>query len=99
VEHRLARAAEVRPGRSKPFNVEGMEILVCNVDGTYYAIDDLCTHDGGPLDLGALEGYCAVCPRHGATFDVRTGAATMPAVMPVATYPVVVRDGELFVEI
>jgi nitrite reductase/ring-hydroxylating ferredoxin subunit len=46
-----------------------------------------------------LEGYCAVCPRHGATFDVRTGAATMPAVMPVVTYIVVERNGTLYLEL
>jgi len=99
MERRLARASEIPPGRAKPFTIDGTEILVCNVEGSYYAIDDLCTHDGGPLDLGMLEGFCAICPRHGATFDVRTGAATMPAVLPVATYTLIERDGELFVEL
>ena len=97
MERRLARASEIPPGGGKPFTLDGNEILVCNVGGTYYAIDDLCTHDGGPLDQGLLEGFCAVCPRHGATFDVRTGAATLPAVAPVATYEVRERDGELYV--
>jgi 3-phenylpropionate/trans-cinnamate dioxygenase ferredoxin component len=99
MERRLTRASEIGPGKAKPFTIDGMQILVCNVGGSYYAIDDLCTHDGGPLDLGMLEGYCAICPRHGATFDVRTGTATLPAVLPVATYPVTERDGELFIEI
>jgi 3-phenylpropionate/trans-cinnamate dioxygenase ferredoxin component len=99
MERRLAATSEITPGRSKPFTLDGIEILVCNVDGSFYAIDDLCTHDGGPLDLGMLEGYCAVCPRHGATFDVRTGAPTMPAIMPVTTYPINERDGELYIEL
>lgn len=99
MERRLASAADIKPGRSKPFTVDGNEILVCNVGGAFYAIDDLCTHDGGPLDQGMLEGYCAICPRHGATFDVRTGAATMPAIMPVATYAVHERDGDLYIDL
>jgi 3-phenylpropionate/trans-cinnamate dioxygenase ferredoxin component len=99
MERRLAAAAEIKPGHAKPFNVDGNEILLCNVGGSYYAIDDLCTHDGGVLDQGMLEGYCAVCPRHGATFDVRTGAATFPAVMPVATYAVHERDGQLYIDL
>jgi nitrite reductase/ring-hydroxylating ferredoxin subunit len=99
MERRLAAAAEIPPGRAKPFTVDGNEILVCNVGGSFYAIDDVCTHDGGPLDQGMLEGYCAICPRHGATFDVRTGAPTMPAVVPVATYAVREADGELYLEL
>ncbi len=99
MEQLLGAAAGIPPGRSRPFNLDGNEILVCNVGGSFYAIDDVCTHDGGPLDQGMLEGYCAVCPRHGATFDVRTGAATMPAILPVVTYIVVERDGMLYLEL
>ncbi|HTV94285.1 MAG TPA: non-heme iron oxygenase ferredoxin subunit [Verrucomicrobiae bacterium] len=99
MERLLGAAAAIPPGRSRPFNVDGNEILVCNVGGSFYAIDDVCTHDGGPLDQGMLDGYCAVCPRHGATFDVRTGAATMPAILPVLTYIVAERDGMLYLEL
>jgi len=99
MERPLGAAADIPPGRAKPFNVDGNEILVCNVGGSFYAIDDVCTHDGGPLDQGLLEGYCAICPRHGATFDVRTGAATMPAVVPVATYSIVERAGTLYLDL
>jgi 3-phenylpropionate/trans-cinnamate dioxygenase ferredoxin subunit len=64
-----------------------------------YAIEDACTHDGGALDQGELEGCRIMCPRHGAYFDVRTGAAlTLPAVMPVRTYAVRVEDDSVFVE-
>jgi len=99
VEHRVASASEIAPGHARPFTIADHEVLVCNVGGTFYAIDDVCTHDGGPLDQGSLDGYCAICPRHGATFDVRNGAATMPAVMPVETYRVREDAGELYVEI
>jgi 3-phenylpropionate/trans-cinnamate dioxygenase ferredoxin component len=99
MERRVAAAAEIPPGTAKPFSVEGTGILVCNVDGDFYAIEDTCTHDGGQLDQGTMEGLCVVCPRHGATFDVRTGAATPPAVMPVLTFPVRVAQGDIFVEV
>jgi len=69
---------------------------VYNVAGEYYAIEDRCSHDDGPLcegDWDPDEGV-AICPRHGANFDIRTGEAlTLPAVEPVATYSVRVVDG------
>ena len=75
-----------------------LRIALCNVDGQYYAIEDVCTHDGGPLDQGQLEGAEIGCPRHGARFDVRTGAVTqMPAAMPLQTYPVKIEGDQLFV--
>lgn len=77
---------------------EDLRLAVCNVDGKYYAIEDVCTHDGGPLDQGELEGDEIECPRHGARFNVRTGEATlMPAVMPVRTYPVRVEGERLYI--
>lgn len=99
MEHRVAAASDIAPGTTKAFSVDGYQILVCNVGGTFYAIDDVCTHDGGPLDQGTLEGYCAVCPRHGATFDVRDGAPTLPAVVPIDTYAVREADGALYVDL
>jgi 3-phenylpropionate/trans-cinnamate dioxygenase ferredoxin subunit len=97
--HRIAKTSEVAPGTTRRAVVDGLGILLCNVDGTFYAIEDVCTHDGGPLDQGKLEGECVVCPRHGATFDVRTGdALTLPAVVPVMTFPVSVEGDEVYVE-
>ena len=98
MERRLARTGDIPPGSAKPFPVDGVDILICNVDGAFYAIEDVCTHDGAPLDQGTLDGRCVVCPRHGATFDVETGAATLPAVMPVMTFPVHVEGEEIVVE-
>jgi 3-phenylpropionate/trans-cinnamate dioxygenase ferredoxin subunit len=99
VEHRIARAQDIAPGTAAPFEANGITVLVCNVDGRYFAIEDVCTHDGAPLDQGTLEGRCIVCPRHGATFDVETGAATLPAAAPVACFPVRVENGELILDV
>jgi len=78
--------------------VEKSEVLLCNVDGEIYAIEDVCTHDGGELDQGELDGCRIMCPRHGAMFDVKTGAAlTLPAIVPVPTYEVRVEGDDIFV--
>ena len=96
----VAKTGDVPPGTAKPYDVNGKSIALCNVDGTYYAIDDVCTHDGGELGEGYLEGDEIECPRHGARFDVKTGKAlTLPAVMPVNAYPVQVEDGEIKVQV
>jgi len=95
----VAKVSQIPPGTTHRVVVDGSEILLCNVGGSIYAIEDVCTHDGGPLDQGTLEGECVVCPRHGATFDVRTGdALTLPAVMPVATFEVTVEGDDIYVE-
>jgi 3-phenylpropionate/trans-cinnamate dioxygenase ferredoxin subunit len=99
MERKLARASDIPPGSARSYNADGVEILICNVGGAFYAIEDVCTHDGAPLDQGTLQGACVTCPRHGATFDVRTGAATLPAIVPVMTFSVREDDGgELIIE-
>ncbi|HUY11481.1 MAG TPA: non-heme iron oxygenase ferredoxin subunit [Candidatus Dormibacteraeota bacterium] len=99
-EHRISDSASIAPGTTRPYKLGGVEVLLCNVDGEFYAIEDCCTHDGAPLDAGTLEARCIVCPRHGATFDVITGEAlTLPAVLPVMTYPVRREGDELVVEV
>jgi 3-phenylpropionate/trans-cinnamate dioxygenase ferredoxin component len=71
---------------------------VYRIDGQLYAIEDRCSHDDGPLCEGGREGFCVICPRHGAKFDLRTGAVlSLPATEDVESFPVVVRDGEAFV--
>jgi nitrite reductase/ring-hydroxylating ferredoxin subunit len=97
--HRVASISDVPPGSTHGVHIAGLGILLCNLAGTIFAIEDVCTHDGGPLDQGELEGACVVCPRHGATFDVRSGAATMPAVMPVSTFPVEVRGDDIYLDL
>jgi 3-phenylpropionate/trans-cinnamate dioxygenase ferredoxin component len=94
----VANVADVAPGTTKRVIIDGQEILICNVDGSFFAIEDVCTHDGAPLDQGDLDGNCIVCPRHGAMFDVRTGdALTLPAVIPLSTYAVELKDGEILI--
>jgi 3-phenylpropionate/trans-cinnamate dioxygenase ferredoxin subunit len=95
----VAKLSEIAPGTTRRVVVDSTEVLLCNVGGTIYAIEDVCTHDGGPLDQGELEGEQVVCPRHGATFDVRTGdALTLPAVMPLMTFEVTVEGDDVYVE-
>ena len=85
---RVAAVEEIPPGGRLLVELDGVRIAVFNLDGDYYAIEDVCTHDGGPLVEGEiLEGCQVECPRHGARFDIRTGAAlSMPAFEPTPAY-------------
>jgi len=89
----VASRDELSPGKHRVVDVDDVEIAVFNVDGEYYAIEDVCTHDGGQLTGGEIEHDCVVCPRHGAKFCVKTGEAlTPPAYEPTETFPVRVTD-------
>jgi 3-phenylpropionate/trans-cinnamate dioxygenase ferredoxin subunit len=91
---------EIEPGHVKVVEAGERRLAVCNVDGQYYCIDDVCTHDGGSLDQGELFGDQIECPRHGARFDVKSGKAlTLPAVIPVETHEVRVENGEIQVKV
>jgi 3-phenylpropionate/trans-cinnamate dioxygenase ferredoxin subunit len=95
----VASAADIPVGSRRVLRLEDQPIAVFHLDEGWYAIDDVCTHDGGPVAEGRLEGCIIECPRHGATFDVRTGAAlTFPAVSPVTTYAVRVVGDDVQVE-
>jgi 3-phenylpropionate/trans-cinnamate dioxygenase ferredoxin subunit len=90
----VAKAGEFPAGTSVTVDLDGLVVAVFNVDGEFYAIEDLCTHDGGDLASGDLEGDEIVCPRHGARFNVRTGEVLAPpAYEDVRTFPVRVQDG------
>ncbi len=96
----VANVTDTAPGTISVHDVEGKRIALCNVNGRYYAIDDVCTHDGGPLDQGVLEGDLVECPRHGAKFDVTSGRAVVfPAVRPVQTYPVQIEGDNVRVDV
>jgi 3-phenylpropionate/trans-cinnamate dioxygenase ferredoxin subunit len=96
---KVARADEIPPGQKKIVEVDGVLVVLVNLDGEFYAIEDVCTHDGGPLGEGELEGHELICPRHGARFDVRTGdALTLPAFEPAPTYEVRLENGDVLVE-
>ena len=92
----VARADELAPGQWRVAEVDEARIVVFNLGGEYHAIEDVCTHDGGQLTGGEIEGDQIVCPRHGARFCIRTGdALTAPAYEPTAKFPVRVEGGEV----
>lgn len=89
----VASTDQFSPGSHKVVDVDGVEVAVFNIGGEFLAIEDICTHDGGELACGELEGDVIVCPRHGAKFSLRTGAVLAPpAYEPVATLPVRVEN-------
>ncbi len=98
-DYPVAKASDIAEGTTLRVVVDGIEVLLCRCEGQIFAIEDVCTHDGAPLDQGELEGCRIVCPRHGANFDVRTGEAlTLPAVMPVASFKVRIEGDDVFVD-
>ena len=97
---KVARIGEISPGESKLVEAGGMRIALFNVGGTLYAIDDTCTHRGGPLSEGMVTGTKVTCPWHGAVFDVTSGAAlAAPAPRSVASYPVRISGDDIEIEI
>jgi 3-phenylpropionate/trans-cinnamate dioxygenase ferredoxin subunit len=90
----VAQVGELAPGAFRVVDVDGAQIAVFNLDGEYFAIADVCTHDAGQLTGGAVEGGEIVCPRHGARFCIRTGEAlTAPAYESTDTFPTRVDNG------
>ena len=88
--------SELPPGTHRVVDLDGAQVAVFNLDGHLYAIEDVCTHDGGVLTGGPVEGDCIVCPRHGARFSIKTGEAlSAPAFEPTATFLVRVDSGEV----
>lgn len=82
MEYRIiAQTNELANGDKKKIVYNDQEILLVNIEGTFYAIDNKCPHMGGSLSDGNLDGYSIVCPRHGSAFDVRTGQLTQPGKM------------------
>ena len=101
-EIEVAAADEFPPGSSKIVREGSLFVGVYNCGGELYAIEDRCSHDDGPLCEGEFDpdaGF-AVCPRHGAHIDIRSGSPlTLPAVLPVETFPTVVEDGIVKVDL
>jgi nitrite reductase/ring-hydroxylating ferredoxin subunit len=95
---RVAGTQEIPSGGMKLVDVNGERVAVANVDGSFDAVSDECTHDGGPLTDGDLEGVIVTCPWHFSRFNVRTGEIVeSPAEEVVAVYEVKVEDGAVFV--
>ena len=97
---KVCQIGEVAPGQGKLVEAGGQKIALFNVEGTFYAIDDTCTHRGGPLSEGMLVGTEVTCPWHGAVFDVTSGGVLgPPAPKDVARYAVRIEGDEIEVEI
>ena len=94
---RVCARSELLPGEHRVAWDGDVAIAVFNIDGELYAVEDVCTHDGGDLATGELYGYEIECPRHGARFDVRSGAVLCPpAYEPIAKFPVKTVGGVIF---
>ncbi len=93
----VAPQSALLPGEFKVVWDRDVAIAVFNVDGELYAVEDICTHDGGELAGGEIDGFEVECPRHGARFDLRTGAVTCPpAYEPIAKFPVKIENGVIY---
>lgn len=95
---KVAETKDIQPSTMKAVDLASERVCIVNVEGNYYAIGNVCTHVGGPLDEGTLEGYEVECPWHGSKFDVRTGEPTKPpARQAVPKYEVKVEDNNILV--
>ncbi len=97
---KVATVDEIPLSGSKLVEIDYVRVALFNLNGEIYAIEDTCTHDGGPLVEGSVVNNCEVlCPRHGARFDIRTGKAlSFPAFEPTNTYAVQVKGNEVWIE-
>jgi nitrite reductase/ring-hydroxylating ferredoxin subunit len=98
--HRVAEVTDLAPGTGMAVQVGGEKIALFNVGGTFYAIGDTCTHRGGPLSEGKIEGTTVICPWHRACFELGSGKnLTPPAPGPVPAYRVRIEGTDVQVEI
>jgi nitrite reductase/ring-hydroxylating ferredoxin subunit len=96
----LCQASDVASGCALRIEAEGLVLAVFNIAGEFFVTDDACTHGPGSLSEGELEDDVIVCNFHGGRFNVRTGAVVeAPCMVPVKTYPTVVEQGRVFVEL
>jgi len=96
---RVADVSDIAPGGVRIVKIDRKTIAVFNVDGILYAIDNTCLHRGGPLGEGKLEGTTVTCPWHGWKYNIATGENLTKPDKKIATYPVTVKEGGIFVEI
>lgn len=97
---RVCKVSDIPDPGKEIFEVEDRYIAVFHVDGKFYALDDCCTHDGGPLGEGKLDGFAIICPRHGAKFDIRNGhVLSMPAVANTPSFEVKIEGDDLLVHL
>ena len=97
---KAARITDLSPGEGKLVELKGKKIALFNIDGKFYAIDDVCKHAGASLSQGQVEGKVVRCPKHGAQFDIFNGKAlTSPASEDVRCYKVQVKGEDVLVEV
>jgi nitrite reductase/ring-hydroxylating ferredoxin subunit len=97
---KIGETKDIQSSQMKAVDVNGERICVANVEGKYYAIGNVCTHMGGPLAEGKLEGFEVECPWHGSKFDIRTGRVVKPPAMrEEPTYEVKVEDNNVLIKI
>ena len=95
----VAQVDDLEPGSMMMVEVDGKPVLLANVDGEFYAVSDLCTHEEYNLSEGSLDGCEVECPGHSAFFDLKTGdVIDGPAMDPLETYSVQIEDGAVFIE-
>jgi nitrite reductase/ring-hydroxylating ferredoxin subunit len=96
---RVCKTSDVNTGCGKSIEINGKVIAVFNVDGKFYAINDICGHRGGPLSEGELDGNTVICPWHGWRYDVTSGANELVPDLPTEKYTVKVEGDDVLVEI
>jgi len=96
---RVAAVSEIPAGQGKTLEVEGKTVAVFNCDGNFYAIDNTCKHEGGPLGEGELEGTVVICPWHGWSYDVTTGVSPDDSSCAVDSHAVKLDGDDVLVEI
>lgn len=97
----ICKFDEIPAGEMRHVDIrDGLSVAVFNVDGRYYATNNLCTHGVAKLTDGWLEGEIIECPQHGGCFNVRTGEATLfPCEKPLKTYPILISNGVISIDI
>jgi nitrite reductase/ring-hydroxylating ferredoxin subunit len=96
----LCNASEVEPGTALKVETGDLTLAVFNLDGEFYVTDDLCTHGPGSLSEGYIDGDVVECNFHNGQFNIKTGEVVLPPCMvPVKTYPTVVEDGKVFIDV
>jgi nitrite reductase (NADH) small subunit len=95
---RATKTSEIAPGQIREFQIDGHTVAIANLAGSFYAIDNMCLHRGGPLGQGIMDGQKVTCPWHGWQFDVTNGKAALNPAVGVSCYRVEVRGDDLWVE-
>ncbi|HEY5593639.1 MAG TPA: nitrite reductase small subunit NirD [Nitrospiria bacterium] len=91
----VAKPEDLAPGQGCVVEVNGNEVALFNLDGTFYAIDNMCAHQGGPLGEGLLEGETVICPWHSWKYNVKSGICSSNPSVNVKTYSVKIENGQI----